>query len=137
MYGVSNKNEFIPRVDFLIFNFWNFDNLKFGRIILVIIEFWKKEKNLPQNLHCSVNHQVKEKKQKKRSNSKFKKKIASNFSIIKNFEKKKGVFFFCEILKRNSCRLFQRNRLEDFEKKKKRTCFGLPNCEKYKLKLFN
>lgn len=95
MYGVSNKNEFIPRVDFLIFNFWNFDNLKFGRIILVIIEFWKKEKNLPQNLHCSVNHPVKEKKQKKKEAIRnLKKKIASNYSVIENFEKKKRSILF-------------------------------------------
>lgn len=100
--------------------------MKFGRIILVIIEFWKKEKNLPQNLHCSVNHPVKEKKQKKKEAIRnLKKKIASNFLVIENFEKKKGVFFFCEILKRNSCRLFQRNRLEDFEKKKKKNLFRI------------
>lgn len=95
MYGVSNKNEFIPRVDFLIFNFWNFDNLKFGRIILVIIEFWKKEKNLPQNLHCSVNHPVKEKKQKKKEAIRnLKKKLLRIFRLSRILKKKKEYSFF-------------------------------------------
>lgn len=94
--------------------------MKFGRIILVIIEFWKKEKNLPQNLHCSVNHQVKEKKQKKRSNSKFKKKIASNFSIIENFEKKKRSILFLWNFETKFVSFIPEESFRGFWKKKKK-----------------